>query len=101
MKTKLLIVLTAILLGLSIVWATNSFSQAKYNPYENRWEIVPDGYTMQYNPHENKFEYQHPRATQQYNPYENRFEMVPPPVNHPGTYNMPAIPNPYNQPIYK
>lgn len=80
----LVIVIILIVMGSGIALAGQ-----RYNPYEKRWETVPDSYItrdpysgeikeeeprLRYNPYEGEWRYTRPDAWLQYNPYEHKWE---------------------------
>ena len=51
-------------------------ASAKYNPYNNEYEIVPDNFEPTYNPFSGEYEMAHQGASPEFNPYSGEWELA-------------------------
>jgi hypothetical protein len=60
---------------LFLISTTSAFAGWRYNPYERRWEDVPQGsrWFLKRNPYSGEWSYQPPKAHLKRNPYNNRW----------------------------
>lgn len=59
---------------LQFIFIGSIFAGQKYNPFENRWETVPNDWVTKYNAFENDWSYQPEDSHVEYNPFENSWD---------------------------
>ncbi|KKM06127.1 hypothetical protein LCGC14_1747120 [marine sediment metagenome] len=65
---------TLIVLFVVFAYCVSAGAGQKYNPFEDRYETVPDNWEVKYNPYEGDFSYQPEDAEATYNPYEGNWD---------------------------